>query len=74
MYWKLIFKYGLGIIGGLIIVWSLYTTVWKPHTKPPTTETQVAERIININYSFEPRQTFGCANYRVMKEKKNEVK
>jgi len=66
----LIVKWIGGILGGLAVAWIVYAGLIRPTTKPPVTETQIAERLTNINYSFEPRQTFfGCASYRVTKEK-----
>jgi len=52
----------LGVIA--LVVWSIYVTVVKPHTKPTPTTTQQAEQITNITHNY-PKPTFGCMYFRI---------
>jgi hypothetical protein len=63
MIWQNIIKWGFGVIGGLIIAWSIYATVFRPTTKPNPITTQNADRIINRTFNITPH--FGCATVRI---------
>jgi len=53
------------------LVWAVYVTVVRPHTKGTFKNKQEAERI--SNYDNAPKQTFfGCANYKILEAKKND--
>ncbi len=46
------------VVGGLI--WSVYITMVKPHTKPTPTQQQQAGTINNTTYNYTIKPTFGC--------------
>ena len=71
MLWVKLIKYGLWAIAGLIIIWSIYATVWRPHTKPNPTTTNKADVI--YNYTIQPRSTFGCSAFLIRREDGKEI-
>jgi len=60
--WK---KWGLGLIGGLLLAGLIWLAI-RPHFKPnPTSNTnQEAQEIINNTYNVTPR--FGCATVKIL--------
>lgn len=52
-----VYTIGLAIAAVVFIGYGLYRGYVK---KPEPTTTQKADKIVNYNYSYEPRQTFGC--------------
>ena len=59
MNWKLILRYGFGIVGGLLMAWGLYAGLIRPTTKPNPTQ----EAATINNYYNQPR--FGCMRFQV---------
>ena len=69
-YWT-IAKWMGGIVLGLGVAWSIYAGIIRPTTKPNPTTTQNAEKI--VNYTLSPRVSFGCVNWRIIREKQDKV-
>ena len=57
-----------GALLGLILAWIFYAGLIRPTTKPNPSTAQEAQMIINNNYN--PRITFGCAHWGLIREKK----
>ncbi len=59
-----------GVLLGLMVAWIVYAGLVRPTTKPNPTTKNEAENM--TNYTFTPRVSFGCANFKVYKDGKLE--
>lgn len=66
MPYALIAKWVGGIVGGLVMAWIVYAGLIRPVIKPNPSTTQNAGSI--HNYYNQPRISFGCARWEVVKE------
>jgi hypothetical protein len=60
-------KWVLGAIGGLAIAWAVYAGIIRPVTKPNPTSSTAQQATTIVNYTIQPRQSFGCTNFRIQK-------
>ena len=67
--WHLI-KRSAAILFVLGLIWSIYVTVVRPHTKPNPSTKQEAENIVNYTYDVKP--TFGCMRFNAYGKKNKE--
>ena len=58
-------KWVMGALGGLAIAWAVYAGIIRPVTKPNPSTAQQAQFI--VNYTIQPRQSFGCTNFRIQR-------
>jgi hypothetical protein len=57
-----------GVLAGLVIAWGLYAGLIRPTTKPNPSTSQQAQNITNYNYNYNPRISFGCASWGLLKD------